>query len=197
MIIKDAVFYTSVVNAQKILNDNIPEFAFVGRSNVGKSSFINKLVNKKNLAKTSATPGKTKMINYFNINNLFRFVDLPGYGFAKVGQSHLNIWSSLIDVYLKNSKNLLTVFVLIDVRHEPTILDKQMIDYLIFNNLSFMIIATKVDKISKQKLKIYLNQIAKTLNVREEMIIATSSKTGEGTEKILNYIKNKLESYYE
>ena len=179
MIIKDAVFYTSVVNAQKILNDNIPEFAFVGRSNVGKSSFINKLVNKKNLA------------------NLFRFVDLPGYGFAKVGQSHLNIWSSLIDVYLKNSKNLLTVFVLIDVRHEPTILDKQMIDYLIFNNLSFMIIATKVDKISKQKLKIYLNQIAKTLNVREEMIIATSSKTGEGTEKILNYIKNKLESYYE
>lgn len=194
MNIKSAVYKTSVVSEDKILYDGMPEFAFVGRSNVGKSSLINNLTNNKNLAKASSTPGKTKMINYFVINNQFKFVDLPGYGFAKVGKSHLNIWSSLIDVYLKNSNDLQTVFVLLDIRHIPSEQDRQMIEYLVYNNLPFMVIATKADKIAKSKIKAYLDVIVKTLNIRQEMIIVSSSQTGFGKDKILNYIENKLEA---
>lgn len=194
MNIKSAVYKTSVVSEDKILYDGMPEFAFVGRSNVGKSSLINNLTNNKNLAKASSTPGKTKMINYFVINNQFKFVDLPGYGFAKVGKSHLNIWSSLIDVYLKHSNDLQTVFVLLDIRHIPSEQDIQMIEYLVYNNLPFMVIATKADKIAKSKIKAYLDVIVKTLNIRQEMIIVSSSQTGFGKDKILNYIENKLEA---
>lgn len=194
MNIKSAVYKTSVVSEDKILYDGMPEFAFVGRSNVGKSSLINNLTNNKNLAKASSTPGKTKMINYFVINNQFKFVDLPGYGFAKVGKSHLNIWSSLIDVYLKHSNDLQTVFVLLDIRHIPSEQDRQMIEYLDYNNLPFMVIATKADKIAKSKIKAYLDVIVKTLNIRQEMIIVSSSQTGFGKDKILNYIENKLEA---
>ncbi len=194
MNIKSAVYKTSVVSGDKILNSGKPEFAFVGRSNVGKSSLINNLTNNKNLAKASSTPGKTKMINYFEINNQFMFVDLPGYGYAKVGKSQLDIWSSLIDVYLKNSNDLQTIFVLLDIRHEPSLQDRQMIEYLVYNNLPFMVIATKADKIAKSKIKSYLNIIVKTLNIREEMIIVSSSQSGLGRGKILNYIENKLDS---
>lgn len=194
MIIKSANYLTSVVSGDKILNSGKPEFAFVGRSNVGKSSLINNLTNNKNLAKASSTPGKTKMINYFEINNQFMFVDLPGYGYANVGKSQLDIWSSLIDVYLKNSNDLQTVFVLLDIRHEPSLQDRQMIEYLVYNNLPFMVIATKADKIAKSKIKSYLNIIVKTLNIREEMIIVSSSQSGLGRDKILNYIENKLDS---
>lgn len=194
MNIKSAVYKTSVVSEDKILNSGKPEFAFVGRSNVGKSSLINNLTNNKNLAKASSTPGKTKMINYFEINNQFMFVDLPGYGYAKVGKSQLDIWSSLIDVYLKNSNDLQTIFVLLDIRHEPSLQDRQMIEYLVYNNLPFMVIATKADKIAKSKIKSYLNIIVKTLNIREEMIIVSSSQSGLGRDKILNYIENKLDS---
>ena len=111
-----AVYKTSVVSVKNILDDGVPEFAFVGRSNVGKSSLINNLVGVKGLAKTSSTPGKTKMINYFDINDSFRFVDLPGYGFAKVGKSQLDVWSSILGGYLENSSSLLCVFVLLDIR---------------------------------------------------------------------------------
>lgn len=194
MNIKSAVYKTSVVSGDKILNSGKPEFAFVGRSNVGKSSLINNLTNNKNLAKASSTPGKTKMINYFEINNQFMFVDLPGYGYAKVGKSQLDIWSSLIDVYLKNSNDLQTIFVLLDIRHEPSLQDRQMIEYLVYNNLPFMVIATKADKIAKSKIKSYLNIIVKTLNIRQEMIIVSSSQSGLGRDKILNYIENKLDS---
>lgn len=194
MIIKSATYKTSVVNANKIIDDGVPEFAFVGRSNVGKSSLINNLVNSKGLAKASSTPGKTKMINYFDINSSFRFVDLPGYGYAKVGKSHLDVWSGLMGEYLVSSQSLLTVFVLVDIRHNPTELDKQMINFLIYNGLPFMIIATKCDKIAKSKLKSYAQVIAKDLKIREEMIILSSSETSFGKGKILNYIEMKLDS---
>lgn len=195
MIIKSAIYKTSVVEADKLLNDGLPEFAFVGRSNVGKSSLINMLCGKSSLAKASATPGKTKMINYFDINSSFRFVDLPGYGYAKVGKSHLDVWSSLMGEYLANSKSLLTVFVLLDIRHKPTEQDKQMIDFLVFNGLPFMVIATKADKIAKSKLNSFLQPIAKFLNIREELIIVSSSSTGLGRDKILGYIDSKLENF--
>ena len=188
-----AVYKTSVVSVKNILDDGVPEFAFVGRSNVGKSSLINNLVGVKGLAKTSSTPGKTKMINYFDINDSFRFVDLPGYGFAKVGKSQLDVWSSILGGYLENSSSLLCVFVLLDIRHLPTEQDKQMIKYLVFHNIPFMIIATKADKIAKSKTKQAVRVIANALSLREEIFIISSSENSVGKMEILNAIENKLE----
>lgn len=193
MIIKSAVYKTSVSKAENILDDGIPEFAFVGRSNVGKSSLINNILGCKSLAKTSATPGKTKLVNYFDINgDMFRLVDLPGYGYAKVGKGQLDVWSGLIGKYLTQSKSLQIVFVLLDIRHEPSELDKQMINFLIYNQLPFMIIVTKADKIAKSKQNNQIKKIAKALNVREEMIILSSSELSMGKDKILQYIENKI-----
>ncbi len=172
----------------------MPEFAFVGSSNVGKSSLINSLTSSKSLAKTSATPGKTKMVNYFDINETFRFVDLPGYGFAKVGKSHLDVWSGLIGEYLLTSESLQTIFLLLDIRHLPTMQDKQMVDFLVFNGLPFMIIVTKADKIAKSKISNNIKSIAKMLNLREEMFLVSSSENSLGKDKILNYIEMKLGS---
>ena len=192
MIIKSAEYLTSVVEKKKIINDSVPEFAFVGRSNVGKSSLINFLVGRKGLAKTSATPGKTKMINYFLINQSFRLVDLPGYGFAKVGKDNLDVWSSLMGEYLTGAENLQVVFVLLDIRHLPNVQDRQMIEFLSYHNIPFCIIATKADKIAKSKIKSNLSAIAKELKVREEIFIITSSESGVGKEKVLSFIENKL-----
>lgn len=197
MIIKTAEYKTSVVDKNKILSDGVAEFAFVGRSNVGKSSLINFLVGKKGLAKTSATPGKTKMINYFDINGTFRLVDLPGYGFAKVGKDNFDVWSSLIGDYLVNAENLQTVFVLLDIRHAPTEQDKQMINFLMYHNIPFSVIVTKADKIAKSKHKQSVRAIAKELKLREEIFIITSSENGLGRDKILDFMENKLGIYGE
>lgn len=194
MNIKSAKYKTSVVNKNNLLSDGTPEFAFVGRSNVGKSSLINNLTNTKGLAKTSATPGKTKMVNYFDINNSFRFVDLPGYGFAKVGKSHLDVWSGLIGEYLTSSESLVTIFLLLDIRHLPTEQDKQMVNFLVYNALPFMIIVTKADKLAKSKVANSVKAIAKELNLREEAFLVSSSETSFGKDKILSYIETKLES---
>lgn len=197
MKIVSANYKTSVVDPKNLLDDGVPEFAFVGRSNVGKSSLINMLTGVNGLAKTSSSPGKTRMVNYFDINNSFRFVDLPGYGYAKVEKSHLDVWSSLMGEYLQLSPQLLTTFVLLDVRHEPTKQDKQMIGFLVYYGLPFMIIATKIDKLAKSKVKPAVNAMAKLLNVRADAIIPTSSETKEGKTKLLTYIENKLEGFYE
>ena len=193
MKILSAKYKTSVVDKKNIIDDGKPEFAFVGRSNVGKSSLINKLTGVKGLAKTSATPGKTKMINYFDINDEFRFVDLPGYGYAKVGKSHLDVWSGLMGEYLLGSPTLLTTFLLIDSRHDPTEQDRQMLGFLMYNNLPFCVIATKADKIARSKQKSAVNTLAKVLNIRPELIICSSSESGTGKDQILEYISNRLE----
>lgn len=190
MKIQSAKYLTSVVNEKDILNDGLVEFAFVGRSNVGKSSLINSLTNVKNLAKTSSTPGLTKMINYFLINNSFKFVDLPGYGYAKTGQKHIANWSGLMEKYLLNSELLKTVFVLVDSRHEPSELDKMMIEFLNHYQIPYLLIATKVDKIAKSKIPQSISKIAKTLGVRKELILPFSSENMFGKEKILDYIEN-------
>ncbi len=192
MIIKKAVYKTSVTNSKNLIRDDVPEFAFVGRSNVGKSSLINSLVNIKGMAKTSSTPGKTKMINYFDINDCFRFVDLPGYGFAKVEKKQFEVWSSLIEDYLKISSSLRNVFVLLDIRHLPTKEDEQMIKYLIYNDIPFTIIVTKADKLAKSKVRQAVRDIAKSLGLREEIFIVSSSENGLGREKILDIIENKF-----
>ena len=194
MKIISAKYLTSVVSEEKILNDDVVEFAFVGRSNVGKSSFINALTGVKNLAKTSSTPGLTKMINYFLINDSFRFVDLPGYGYAKTGQKHLANWAYLMEKYLISSTSLKTVFVLVDSRHEPSELDKMMIEFLMHYQIPFMVIATKVDKLAKSKIPQSLSKIAKTLNIRREIILPFSSVTLYGKDKILEYVETVIES---
>lgn len=192
MKIVSAKYLTSVVNEKDILNDDLKEFAFVGRSNVGKSSLINALTGVKNLAKTSSTPGLTKMINYFLINNSFKFVDLPGYGYAKTGQKHIANWAGLMEKYLLNSTLLVTVFVLVDSRHEPSELDKMMIEFLNHYQIPYMLIATKVDKLAKSKIPQSLSKIAKILGVRRELILPFSSETLFGKEQILEYIEGVI-----
>ncbi len=192
MNITSAKYLTSVVDEKNILNDDMVEFAFVGRSNVGKSSLINALTGVKNLAKTSSTPGLTKMINYFVINNSFKFVDLPGYGYAKTGQKHIANWAGLMEKYLLNSTLLKTVFVLIDCRHEPSELDKMMINFLNHYQIPYMIIMTKVDKLAKSKIPQSAGKIAKHLGVRKELVLPFSSENFFGKDRILDYIENVL-----
>ncbi len=190
MKITSARYLTSVVNSKDILKDDMVEFAFVGRSNVGKSSLINALVGQKNLAKTSSTPGLTKMINYFVVNERFRIVDLPGYGYAKTGHKHIANWAGLMEDYLLNSPNLKTVFVLLDSRHKPNELDKMMLEFLNNYQIPYLIIATKVDKIAKSKIPQACNAIAKEIGVRRELIMGFSSENFYGKEKLLEYIGN-------
>lgn len=192
MKIISAKYLTSVVNEKNILKDDMVEFAFVGRSNVGKSSLINSLCGQKNLAKTSSTPGLTKMINYFVVNDQFRIVDLPGYGYAKTGHKHIANWAGLMEKYLTLSQSLKTVFVLVDCRHEPSELDKMMIEFLNVYQIPYMVVATKVDKIAKSKIPQACNMIAKTLGVRKELVQGYSSESGFGREKILEYIENLI-----
>ncbi len=184
-----AEYKTSATNSKQFLN-LASEIAFVGRSNVGKSSLINILTNKKKLAKTSSTPGLTKMVNYFFINNEFFFVDLPGYGFSKTGKQHKKLWSTLIDEYLQNSPYLKLVLFLIDIRHKPTELDIQMHKYLFYNQIPYKIIATKTDKIAKSKINAYLIELANNLNVGKDNIIPYSALNKFGKNKILEIIYN-------
>lgn len=193
MKITSAKYLTSVVNEKDILKDDMVEFAFVGRSNVGKSSLINSLCGQKNLAKTSSTPGLTKMINYFVVNDLFRIVDLPGYGYAKTGQKHIANWAGLMETYLTQSPNLRTVFVLLDCRHEPNELDKMMIEFLNAEQIPYFLIATKVDKIAKSKIPQACAMIAKALGVRKELVQGYSAENGFGKEQILQYLHENVE----
>lgn len=194
MNISSAKFVTSVVNRKDILETGFPEFAFVGRSNVGKSSMINNLVGIKNLAKTSAMPGLTKMINYFLVNEKFLFVDLPGYGFAKTSKVQKEDWTSLIGDYLLTSNDLRVVFVLLDIRHLPNELDKIMINFLIENNMPFAIVATKADKLSTMAQKKAVEDIAKHLSIRQEMIFVHSSSKSIGKETLLEFIDGVINS---
>jgi len=158
-------------------HENLPEFAFAGRSNVGKSSFINAMLNRKNLARTSSTPGKTRTINFYKINNSLRFVDLPGYGYAKVAKSEKEKWAGIINRYLEIRENILETILLVDIRHEPTNLDKQMYDYIIDSGFSGIVVATKKDKIKRSQINKHIDTIAKKLGVEhKENIIPFSSQ---------------------
>ncbi len=192
MIIKNAKFVTSVGETKRINEFNLPEIAVAGRSNVGKSSFINYLVNFRGLAKVSSTCGKTRLLNYFLINDEFYMVDLPGYGFAKVSNMEKERWANLIETYIITSKNLKLVLCLLDIRHIPNQNDKQLINFLQFNNIPFIIIATKCDKLSKAQRAIARQKIATELEIGRDDIIVTSAEKQIGKEEALAKIESFL-----
>lgn len=166
------------------------EVAFAGKSNVGKSSLINSLVNRKALARTSSQPGKTQTINFYNVNEELYLVDLPGYGYAKVAQSEKEKWGKLIEKYLNGSQQLRAVFLLIDIRHEPGANDKMMYDWICHNGYNPIIIATKMDKINRSQIQKHVKMIRQGLNVRPgTQIIPFSSQTKQGREEVWTLIE--------
>ena len=191
--IKQAKFVTSVADASKMPDYGVPEIAIAGKSNVGKSSFINFMVNQNKLAKTSQEPGRTRLLNYFEINNgEYYFVDLPGYGYAKVNKQEKQKWGGLIENYLRTSNRLINVFVLVDMRHEPTDDDKMLINYLYSYNIPFTIIATKADKLSRAQQQKCLSVIATALCVGTKDILVTSASAKTGEEGVLTRIEMLL-----
>ena len=188
MKIKTAEFVTSIGNIAKYKSFDLPEITFVGRSNVGKSSLINALTNRKKLAKTSSLAGRTRLVNMFLINQKFMLVDLPGYGYAKASKEAQNEWQSLIGGYLQKSTKLKMVFVLVDLRIEPTDLDKQMLNFLYYYNIPFKVVGTKADKLTKSQVKNNMKKIALDLGLGTEDILYTSSETKSGVDDLLNYI---------
>ncbi len=191
MNITKSSFVTSVANSNKILIDDKFQIAFVGRSNVGKSSLLNMLTGNSKLAKTSATPGRTRLINYFLINDSFYFVDLPGYGFAKASKTMVNDWQSLLEPYLINNKMLKCVCVLLDIRHEPSEMDKQMISFLRYYGIPYIIVATKADKFGKSKIKPMASKLANFLQMANGNVFPTS-QNGYGKAELLNKLEQFL-----
>ena len=190
MIIKNVKFLKSDTKAD--YSFGLPEIAIVGRSNVGKSSLINYLTNSK-IAKTSSTPGRTRLINYFEINGgQFLLVDLPGYGYAKTDKNMKNNWGSMIEPYILNNKNIKNILLLVDSRIVPTNDDKQMMQFLLYYQIPFTIIATKVDKLSKSELGRNMQKIAETLKVGVGNIYPASATKRVGAEEILNRITQFL-----
>ncbi|EHO65958.1 ribosome biogenesis GTP-binding protein YihA/YsxC [Segatella maculosa] len=192
MDIKKSEFVISSPTVGKCPADNKPEYAFIGRSNVGKSSLINMLCNHKGLAKTSATPGKTLLINHFIINNEWYLVDLPGYGFAKRSKTVQKKLEQMISSYILQRKQLVNVFVLIDVRHEQQKIDREFVDWLGESNVPFTIVFTKADKLTPGKAKQNAAQWLDRLKDRWETLppyYITSSEKKQGREELLNYIE--------
>ena len=192
MIIKSAELETVVGVTSKLPENMLPEFAFAGRSNVGKSSLINKLVNRKALARTSSQPGKTQTINFFLLNGGFYFVDLPGYGYAKVSKELQAKWGKMIERYLVRSRQLRLIFLLVDIRHEPSAGDKQMYEWVKSNNIPAVIIATKADKINRSQLNKQLAMIRKELGGAKETIIPFSKETGQGYDEVWKVMEEYL-----
>lgn len=199
MIIKSAEFQCSNTRTDKLPAPELPEYAFIGRSNVGKSSLINMLVQKKGLAKTSQTPGKTQLINHFLINENWQLVDLPGYGYAKTSRSNRGEWQKFISYYLRNRENLQCVFVLIDSRLDPQKIDIEFCSWLGENGLPFQLIFTKADKQSKVKTDQSVAKFRKALlEIFEEVPThyITSSETQEGRDEILSFIGDLNKSFH-
>lgn len=196
MKIKDVKLETVCGITSKLPENDKVEFAFIGRSNVGKSSLINSLLNRKSLARTSSQPGKTHTINYYVINNELYLVDLPGYGYAKISKEVKEKWGKMTDRYFLNSRMLRAVFQLIDIRHAPTALDIEMYKKLYGYGFSPIIIATKTDKIKKSQIQTSVAQIRNVLNTEEGTpVIPYSAVSGEGREEILEYISEFKEMF--
>ncbi len=189
--LKNMKFETSAFNTKQLIDTDLNQIVMVGKSNVGKSSFINTLANQKNLAKVGQTPGKTKSINYYNVNNEYYIVDLPGYGYSKMTKVEQENTSKLVNKYINNNKNISYIFFLVDIRHKPTENDRIMYEWLLDKNIPFTIIATKADKVAKTKIPDYLKDITKTLFAKED-IIAISCQTKYNIDLIENIINKYI-----
>ncbi len=193
MVIKSAELETVCGITSKLPDNQLPEIAFAGKSNVGKSSLINGLLNRKSLARTSSSPGKTQTINFYNINKELYFVDLPGYGYAKVSQEIRNKWGKMIERYLHTSGQLRLVFLLVDIRHAPGENDKTMYDWIVANGYTPVIIATKLDKIKRSELLKNLKVIREKLNLDSETkIIPFSAVSKQGRDDIWEFIQTTI-----
>lgn len=197
MLIRSAEFVISNSDVRKCPAPTLPEFAFIGRSNVGKSSLINALANQKSLAKTSGKPGKTQLINHFLINKKWYLVDLPGYGYAKTSKSKRKKWEAFIEEYLLTRENLYTTFILLDSRLEPQKIDLEFMSWCGENQLPFSMVFTKTDKLSNVELQKNLAAYKREmLKYWEEMppMFTTSSVSGQGREELLNYIQELIDT---
>ena len=171
------------------VNDK-PEFAFAGKSNVGKSSLINALMNRKSYARTSAQPGKTQTINFYNINESLYYVDLPGYGYARVSQTEKEKWGAMVERYLRRSRQLCQVFLLVDIRHEPGSNDKMMYEWILHNGYRPAVIATKLDKINRSQVQKHIKQVRDGLGLSPaDRLIPFSAETRQGREEIWSLIE--------
>jgi GTP-binding protein len=190
MLIKDATYELTAFKPEQYPKHNLPEIALVGRSNVGKSSLINVLVNRKNLARESATPGKTRGLNFYNIDHQLYFVDLPGYGYAKVSKAEREFWGRMIETYLNTRNQLKLIIMLVDIRHTPSTDDQMMHQWIISQNRPYLIVATKLDKIPRGQVAKRLKEIRATLGLGEEdSLLPFSAETKQGRDEIWNQIR--------
>ncbi|WML36000.1 ribosome biogenesis GTP-binding protein YihA/YsxC [Clostridium sp. OS1-26] len=194
MEIKQAEFIISAVAAAQYPSDNRVEIAFVGRSNVGKSSLINTLTNRRKLVKVSGTPGKTRLVNFFLINNEFYFVDLPGYGYAKVSKVEKESWGKVIETYLTKREQLKKIVLLIDCRHKPSTDDINMYKWIKYYNYEAIVVATKIDKLTKNELQKNLKMIRETLELNpNDKLLTFSSLKKMGKEELLEVIAETVQ----
>lgn len=185
-------FVKSASKKEEFIDDDLPLIAVVGRSNVGKSSLINMVTNNKKMAKTSSQPGRTRLVNYFNVNNQFYLVDLPGYGFASASKNLVSSWDRVMNDFFVDNRNLRLVLLLLDSRHMPTDLDIEMLDYLAENEIPHVVILTKADKLSKSELNNNINKIAQAIRHNKDVIIPTSAQKKLGTDKICEILNQYI-----
>lgn len=185
MNLNNAKFEISAVSPKQYPGSNIPEIAFAGRSNVGKSSIINALLNRKNIARTSSTPGKTREINFYNVDETLYFVDLPGYGYASVSKEKKSNWGSIIETYLNSRQQLRLIVMMVDIRHKPSADDQMMYQWIVSNNLTHIIVASKSDKIPRGQIKTRLAEIKNTFNAGNDIVIIPfSAENKQGRDEV-------------
>ena len=195
MKILSAEFVTSAAGPEGYPAERLPEIAFMGKSNVGKSSLINSLLGNRKLARTSNTPGRTQLINFFRVNNSLLFVDLPGYGYAKVPEAIRRQWGGMVENYLANRKELVLSILILDSRHAPTANDEQLKSWLEHHGLPFIVVSTKADRLSNNQLRNSLRTTSKDLEMAQEAIVPYSSVTGRGGDRIWKAITERVEAF--
>lgn len=194
MIVKNPKFEISAVSKKQYPKGDIPEIVLVGKSNVGKSSFVNTMINRKNLARTSNVPGKTRQINFYNIDDKFYFVDLPGYGYSKMSKQEKVISGRYIEEYLEEGKNVTLIILLLDIRHNPTADDMLMYDYILKSNLPFIVLTNKADKIAVTKVDDEVNKIKKILGISYSTILPFSAERKIYIDKVWEEIEKYIDN---
>lgn len=194
MLIKNPRFEISAMNKSQYPKNKLPEVVLAGKSNVGKSSFVNALTNRKSLARTSSAPGKTRQLNFYNMDDKFYFVDLPGYGYSEMSKVEQKKVADSIEVYLRNRQNINLIILLVDIRHKPTENDRTMMNYIKETGKRYIVITSKADKIAKTKVQNYVDDIACELNIPEDLIFPFSSENKFNLETVWDVIEESLNS---